>query len=179
MDRRSVLVSKSIVKKPFLGDFDPSKDKVFEEKKGGIFVFGSNLSGAHGGGAAATAVKKYGAVSGKGEGLQGLTYRRVACEPEFPGAPNYYFQRTGGRGVNNTAAYALPTKGFDIETLPLQVIDYFIGRLNACCINNPELSFFVTRVGCGLGGYKDEEMSGLFDAYHWSTNVILPSGWSI
>ena len=39
-----------------------------------IFVFGSNLEGHHGGGAAYLAMKKWGAVWGQGNGLQGQTY---------------------------------------------------------------------------------------------------------
>ncbi|MDR1338761.1 MAG: hypothetical protein LBK58_01680 [Prevotellaceae bacterium] len=42
-------------------------------KKDEIFVFGSNLSGFHGGGAASLAMQ-WGAVWGKGVGLQGQTY---------------------------------------------------------------------------------------------------------
>lgn len=38
-----------------------------------IFVFGSNLEGIHGGGAARTAMK-WGAIIGQGVGLQGNTY---------------------------------------------------------------------------------------------------------
>ena len=38
-----------------------------------VFVFGSNLDGSHGGGAAAAAIK-WGAVWGQGKGLQGQTY---------------------------------------------------------------------------------------------------------
>ena len=38
-----------------------------------VFVFGSNLNGMHGGGAAKLAMK-WGAVWGKGVGLQGQTY---------------------------------------------------------------------------------------------------------
>ena len=41
---------------------------------GEIFVFGSNASGAHGAGAAATAVERFGAVWGQGDGLQGQSY---------------------------------------------------------------------------------------------------------
>lgn len=41
---------------------------------GEIFVFGSNGSGAHLGGAAATAVTKFGAIYGQAEGLQGQSY---------------------------------------------------------------------------------------------------------
>ena len=39
-----------------------------------IFVFGSNEHGRHGGGAAHTAVIKFGAIMGQGEGLQGQSY---------------------------------------------------------------------------------------------------------
>lgn len=39
-----------------------------------IFVFGSNLDGFHGGGAARTAFRKFGAVWGQGTGLHGRSY---------------------------------------------------------------------------------------------------------
>ena len=39
-----------------------------------IFVFGSNLAGRHGKGAALTAKMKYGAIQGQGEGRQGSSY---------------------------------------------------------------------------------------------------------
>ena len=39
-----------------------------------IFVFGSNLAGSHGGGAAYVAWRKFGAVMGQGVGLQGQSY---------------------------------------------------------------------------------------------------------
>ena len=45
-----------------------------ELQPGEIFVFGSNLEGQHGGGAALLAYKKWGAIWGQGVGLQGQTY---------------------------------------------------------------------------------------------------------
>ena len=39
-----------------------------------IFVFGSNLQGMHGGGAARVAVSKFGAIMGQGVGIQGQSY---------------------------------------------------------------------------------------------------------
>lgn len=39
-----------------------------------VFVFGSNLAGAHGGGAARVALERFGAVYGQGVGLQGQSY---------------------------------------------------------------------------------------------------------
>ena len=45
-----------------------------ELKPNEIFVFGSNLAGAHGGGAAQLAYERFGAVLGQGVGLQGQSY---------------------------------------------------------------------------------------------------------
>jgi ADP-ribosylglycohydrolase len=42
--------------------------------EGEVFVFGSNLAGMHGGGAARAAYEKFGAVWGQGTGLQGQSY---------------------------------------------------------------------------------------------------------
>lgn len=39
-----------------------------------IFVFGSNIEGIHGGGAAHTALEKFGAIWGQGSGIQGSSY---------------------------------------------------------------------------------------------------------
>ena len=39
-----------------------------------VFVFGSNLAGFHGGGAARAAYKKFGAIWGQGVGMQGHSY---------------------------------------------------------------------------------------------------------
>ena len=39
-----------------------------------VFVFGSNLAGFHGGGAARTAYNKFGAIWGQGVGMQGQSY---------------------------------------------------------------------------------------------------------
>ena len=47
---------------------------ITELKDNEIFVFGSNLAGAHGGGAARIAMQRFGAVWGQGVGLQGHSY---------------------------------------------------------------------------------------------------------
>lgn len=43
-------------------------------KEDEVFVFGSNLAGIHGGGAAKVAYQKFGAVMGQGVGIQGQSY---------------------------------------------------------------------------------------------------------
>lgn len=49
-----------------------------------IFVFGSNLAGAHGGGAARAALNHFGAIWGQGVGLQGQSY----AIPTMHGGPD-------------------------------------------------------------------------------------------
>lgn len=51
-----------------------SPERITELADNEIFVFGSNLQGSHGGGAALLAYRKWGAVWGQGVGLQGKCY---------------------------------------------------------------------------------------------------------
>ena len=55
-----------------LGRFTP--EMIRELAPNEIFVFGSNLGGFHGGGAARAAMNLFGAVWGQGVGLQGQSY---------------------------------------------------------------------------------------------------------
>lgn len=96
-----------------------------------IFVFGSNLAGRHGKGAALTARQDYAAVYGCGSGPTGY-------------------------------AYAIPTKDGRLRTLSLPVIQSLVRGFLAYAKANPELTFKVTRVGCGLAGYKNEQIAPMF-----------------
>ena len=49
-------------------------ERITELKPNEIFVFGSNLAGSHGGGAARLAYNRFGAIWGQGVGLQGQSY---------------------------------------------------------------------------------------------------------
>ena len=51
-----------------------TSDRITELKSNEIFVFGSNLAGSHGGGAARLAYNRFGAIWGQGVGLQGQSY---------------------------------------------------------------------------------------------------------
>jgi hypothetical protein len=103
-----------------------------------IFVFGSNLQGSHGGGAARTAYKYFGAVMGQGVGLQGQSY-------------------------------AIPTMQGGVETIK-PYVDDFIAFASA----HSELTFYITRIGCGIAGFKDEQIAPLFDAAYDLPNIVLP-----
>lgn len=110
----------------------------------GIFVFGSNLAGRHGAGAAKHALEHHGAEYGNGWGRQGNSW-------------------------------AIPTKDSTLRTLPLHMIQAFVNSFLNYARRNPELRFFVTRIGCGLAGYKDSDIAPMFkDA---PPNCQLPDGW--
>lgn len=130
-----------------LVDFEDMEKKrttpefIQELPPGEIFVFGSNLRGMHGGGAAYVAYRKFGAIMGQGVGLQGQSY-------------------------------AIPTMQGGVETIK-PYVDEFI----AFAKEHPELTFLVTRIGCGIAGFSDLEISPLFEKAHNVQNIVLPQGW--
>ncbi|KWW33032.1 MAG: prophage PRU01 transcriptional regulator [bacterium F083] len=133
-------------------DMDFIREEVMEQKRttpefitelqpNEIFVFGSNLKGMHGGGAAYIAYRKFGAIMGQGVGLQGQSY-------------------------------AIPTMQGGVETIR-PYVDEFIEFAKA----HQELTFLVTRIGCGIAGFTDDEISPLFEKAHDVENIVLPPGW--
>lgn len=57
-------------------EYTPERITELGEKE--VFVFGSNLAGRHAGGAARTALRRFGAILGQGVGLQGA----VVCHSD-------------------------------------------------------------------------------------------------
>lgn len=70
--------------------------------------------------------------------------------------------------------YAIPTKDKNIETLVLSKIRPYIADFVAYTKANPEVQFFVTRVGCGLAGYEDRQIAPLFKG---AQNCSFPESW--
>lgn len=113
-------------------------DRISELKENEIFVFGSNLAGAHGGGAARLAYDQFGAVWGEGIGLHGQTY-------------------------------AIPTMQGGVDTIKPYVDEFirFAGE-------HREKTFLVTRIGCGIAGFRDGEIAPLFKEAIDVQNIVLP-----
>ena len=139
-------------KKNFDMDLDISISDIMEQKRttpefitslesNEIFVFGSNLKGMHGGGAAYIAYRKFGAIMGQGVGLQGQSY-------------------------------AIPTMQGGVETIRPYVEEFI-----QFAKQHPELTFLVTRIGCGIAGFTDEEIAPLFEQAHEVENIVLPPNW--
>ena len=107
-------------------------------KSNEIFVFGSNLAGAHAGGAAYLAYQRFGAVMGQGVGLQGQSY-------------------------------AIPTMQGGANTI-LPYVEEFI----AFAQQHPEMTFLVTKIGCGIAGFTPAEIAPLFAGAIEVENIHLP-----
>ena len=78
------------------------------------------------------------------------------------------FGRTGN-------AFAIPTKLTPYETLPLSEIKPYVNIFINYAKNHKELIFLVTRIGCGLAGYKNEDIAPMFE--NAPDNCILPAEW--
>ena len=106
-----------------------------------IFVFGSNLAGRHGAGAALWARQNRGAIYGQAEGLQG-------------------------------DSYAIPTKDERLRTIGLlenwQYVEVFLDLARS----RPDLNFELTPIGCGLAGYRPDQIAPMFREA--PSNVRLP-----
>ena len=107
-----------------------------------VFVFGSNLGGNHAGGAARVARERFGAIMGKGVGMQGQSY-------------------------------AIPTMQGGVDTIR-PYVDEFIDLAREWDQN----TFYVTRIGCGIAGFTDEEIAPLFDEAYDLYNVRLPKSFA-
>lgn len=119
-------------------DREYTSERISELRENEIFVFGSNLAGAHGGGAAWLAYNRFGAVWGEGVGLHGRTY-------------------------------AIPTMQGGVDTIKPYVDDFILFAKE-----HRELTFLVTRIGCGIAGFRDEEIAPLFKEAICVENIILP-----
>lgn len=109
-----------------------------------IFVFGSNLAGRHGAGAALDARRLHGAVYGCGEGMSGYSY-------------------------------AIPTKDHALKPRSLDEIRQSVQTFLDFARETPEAIYQVTRIGCGLAGFKDHEIGPMFAGA--PANCELPKNW--
>ena len=78
-----------------------------------------------------------------------------------------------GYGVQGSC-FAIPTKNGKLETLKLTTIAAYVNKFIAYANTHPEKDFLVTRIGCGLAGYKETEIAPLFKDAVDSKNIFLP-----
>ncbi len=113
-------------------------DRIATLGKRDIFVFGSNLKGMHGGGAARIALSRFGAILGQGIGLQGNSY-------------------------------AIPTMQGGVDTIAPYTQEFI-----HFAQSRPDLTFYVTKIGCGIAGFTLQEIAPLFKGAIGIENIRLP-----
>ncbi len=121
-----------------------SADYITELRPDEVFVFGSNLSGLHAGGAAKMAHQKFGAQWGVGEGMTGQCYA-------FP-----------------TVYYELE------RSLTLDEISDCVQRFLEVVKTNPQKKFLLTKVGCAIAGFTPEQIAPLFERAIDIENIYIP-----
>ena len=104
-------------------------------------MFGSNLDGHHSGGAARTAMDKFGAQWGMGVGPQGQ-------------------------------CYAIPTTFRSVKEMK-PYVDEFVEYVK----DHPMNRFLITRLGCGVAGFRDEQVAPLFDGLYNVKNAVFSFEW--
>jgi hypothetical protein len=120
-----------------------------------IFVFGSNLAGRHGAGAALCAYKHYGARLGVGIGREGRSYA-------IP--------------TKDETIQTLPLVSPDKHQIPN--IKGYVNLFKAYAKHrgdNAHEKFWVTAIGTGLAGYRHQDIAPLFVGS--PTNCSFPEEW--
>lgn len=94
---------------------------------------------------AAKKAMTWGAIYGQSDGLQGRTY-------------------------------GIPTKGKSMQkVLSIKEIGVYVDDFIVFAKKNPELTFLLTEVGCGLSGYKPKDIAPLFKEAVSVKNIHLPA----
>ena len=113
-----------------------------------VFIFGSNLKGQSGAGAAKLAVDKFGAIYGQAEGLQGQSYAIITTDLSKSYRPS----------------------------VSIELVTEQVNKFISFAKDNTHLTFLVTEVGCGLAGFTVEQVAPLFKPVLLNsiTNIRLP-----
>lgn len=75
-----------------------------------------------------------------------------------------------GQGVGlQGQSYAIPTMHGGVD-----VIKPYVDEFIKFAKQHPELTFLVTRIGCGIAGFKDSEIAPLFRGAIGIENIALP-----
>lgn len=153
-----------------------------------IFVFGSNPKGIHGAGAAYTAKTQFGAIQGKGEGMQGNAYALPTKDLDKAKGTRWY--RPGKKEETEVKEWYKNHSFSEVQNHPLNVertmtpqqIIKGIQKLYEAARQNPDKQFKVSHYPFGklsLNGYLGEEMLAMFKQVgEIPSNVVFNKEWT-
>lgn len=86
-----------------------------------------------------------------------------------------------GKGIGISGqTYGIPTKDSNIKTLHLGAIQGYVQDFKRYVKKHPEKKFIITEIGCGLAGFKPEQIAPMFKEIKDLPNITLPKKfWSI
>jgi len=101
-------------------------------------------------------------------GIHGAGAARLAVD-KFGAQPGK------GWGLSGNT-FALPTKDWEIKTLPIEAVKNYVDRFIALTNGHyhSKWNFLVTKIGCGLAGFTPEEIAPLFKECRNQRNIWLP-----
>lgn len=75
-------------------------------------------------------------------------------------------------------SYCIVTKDLSkgLRSIPLKDIESQIKEFNTFTKEN-DFTFYITKIGYGLGGYRDSKILPLFQKFDWPDNVVFPEDW--
>jgi hypothetical protein len=71
-------------------------------------------------------------------------------------------------------SYGIPTKDRTLNVLSIPEIEHHVRKFVHFAKNNPQLTFLVTEIGCGLARYSPKHIAPLFEKAKGLQNVHLP-----
>ena len=122
---------------------------IYKLKPNQVFVFGSNPEGRHGKGAALQAKMYFGAIYGKGKGIQNQSY-----------------------AIPTKDLRVKENKG--LRSIPLTEIQKSVSEFIEYAKANPDKEFLVVELGTRLAGYTVQEIADLFKDAIQIENIHLP-----
>lgn len=123
-----------------------------ENRRDWVWVFGSNLKGVHGAGAARVALDEYGAKMGQGVGFQGRSYAIPTKNKEI--------------------------KTLALDVIRSYVDDFF----DYVDVAGDGKRYWITSIGCGLAGFKEFQIAPMFQSNilereYISSDLSFPHEW--
>ena len=150
---------------------------ILELKPHQVFVFGSNLNGFHGGGAAGYA----------SFGVSGNQWRRFEYDRKPAGWKGRWNVKGVGEGIqqgSQGSSYALPTvtRPGAKRSFSLAQIGEGVKKFYAFAANNPQLEFLVAYTGSekrNMNGYYSDELAEAFAKHEIPANVLFEGAFAL
>jgi len=71
-------------------------------------------------------------------------------------------------------SYGIPTKDRNLNVLSIPEIEHHVRKFISFAKNNPQLTFLVTEIGCGLAKFSPKQIAPLFEKAKDVLNIHLP-----